>query len=139
MSDDPGSDPHARVRTLLLRAIDSFEKLEIVLFLARTTEPVDVSAIAAAATTRTSVVEEALTMLAAQRIATERAPAAWTLITGGPWSEAISELVALRAREPVTIMKLMTETALERLRDASARAFADAFVLRRDKKGDDDA
>lgn len=139
MPDDPGPDPHARVQALLLRAIDSFEKLELVLCLARASEALDVSALAAVANARTSVVEEALARLAVVGVVTEPSPGAWTMVAGGAWTDAVAELVALHAREPVTIMRMMTETALERLRDTSARAFADAFVLRKGKKGDDDA
>jgi hypothetical protein len=138
MADDPGPEPHARVRALLLGAIDSYEKLEIVLLLARAQEPIDVTALAAAARIRTSVAEEALAMLAQRDVVSEASPGSWSLAPAGRWSDAIAELADLHERERPAVMNLMTDTTLERLRQSSARAFADAFLLRKPKKGDHD-
>lgn len=138
MADDPGPEQHARVRELFLRAIDSYEKLEIVVLLAQAGEPVDVTAIAAGARVRTSVAEEALTRLAANDVTSEATPGTWTLTPGGRWSDAIREFLALYERNRAAVMNLMTDTALQRLRQGSARAFADAFLLRAPKKGDHD-
>ncbi len=77
-------------------------------------------------------------MLGEKELVIEVSPGSWILSPGGPWSDAVHELSALYARDRAAVMDLLTETALERLRDGSARAFADAFVLRKPKKGDHD-
>ena len=130
MSDDRAPEQHARVRALLLGAIDSYEKLEIVLLLARAREPVDVTAVAAAARVRTSVAEEALAMLADKDVAFEASTGCWSLAPDGRWIDAVRDLVGLHDRERAAVMNLITDTTLERLREGSARAFADAFRIR---------
>ncbi|MBS0579656.1 MAG: helix-turn-helix domain-containing protein [Proteobacteria bacterium] len=52
-------------------------------------------------------------------------------------STTADHILALIARErqerPAALLRVMSEQALERLRTSAAQAFADAFVLRKDK------
>ena len=45
----------------------------------------------------------------------------------------IGSLERLYRDEPIQIMQLMSANAIERLRTSTIRAFADAFVVRKDK------
>ncbi len=46
---------------------------------------------------------------------------------------AVSHLASAYARDPVPIIKLMSSNAIQRLRTGAVRAFADSFILRKDK------
>jgi len=47
----------------------------------------------------------------------------------------IDRLAAAYRENPIPIIKLMSANAIERLRTAALRTFADAFILRKDKNG----
>lgn len=134
----PESEPSAAVRALVLGPVDSFEKLELLIVLARSPEPLDVTTIMVTFGRRTTVVDYLIELLARAGVIVEASPGAWQLPRSGPMADAIAELVQLYDRRPAQVMNLLAEAALARLRERSARAFADAFVLRRGKKGDDD-
>jgi hypothetical protein len=52
----------------------------------------------------------------------------------GAFEPIIDELVRANVENRLEVMNLMSLNALERVRSAAARAFADAFVLNRRKK-----
>lgn len=47
----------------------------------------------------------------------------------------ISRLAAAYREYPIPIIKVMSANAIERLRTAALRTFADAFIVRKDKNG----
>jgi hypothetical protein len=55
------------------------------------------------------------------------------LCQGDDVEGTISRLIAAYREYPIPIIKLMTANAIERLRTAALRTFADAFLLRKDK------
>ena len=128
MSESP-PDKQA-VRRLLADVIDSFEKLEIVMHVHRAGFKTPVaSELAKTISVPLDEVDASLQALAAAR----------ALDPKGPWRSAIDGLVRLYDEDRIEVMKLMTRTALDRVRKEAARVFADAFVLRPKKKGDPDA
>jgi hypothetical protein len=52
--------------------------------------------------------------------------------------EAVRELVRLYDDDRLTIVKALGEIAVQRIRNMASQAFADAFVLRKRPRGDDD-
>jgi hypothetical protein len=117
-------------RRLIDEVIDSFEKLEIVVHLHR----LDFAAtpapeIAKALSLPGDEVDRALQDLDRERV----------LERNGPWRAAVDALVQMYDTDRIEVLRLMTKTALERVRKHAARVFADAFVLRPKKKGDPDA
>jgi hypothetical protein len=118
------------VKRLLSEVIDSFEKLEIVVYLQRAgfrLEPV--RDIAKAISLPIDEVDSCLAALKAEGALEE----------SGPWRSSIDELVKMYDDDRIEVLNLMTRTALDRVRKQAARAFADAFVIRPKKKGDPDA
>jgi hypothetical protein len=125
------SDPDKEAaRRLISEKIDSFEKLEIVVYLHRSgyaaTTPAE---IAKATSMATDEVTKCMHELKAQGV----------LDPSGPWAPAIATLSRMYDEDRIEVLNLMTNTALARVRKEAARVFADAFVLRPKKKGDPDA
>jgi hypothetical protein len=120
---------------LLLDAIDSFEKLELVLALARDPTPRGTSELAGRLGMREPP-DDALAELRASGVLAGDAKG-WRIDAAGPWSAAIAQLRELHETDRTRVLELMTTASLERLRGQAARRFADAFLLRR-KKGEDD-
>jgi hypothetical protein len=124
-----GADVQAR--RLLADVIDSFEKLEILVFVYRSgyqvTSP---SEIAKALSLPTDEVDQCVRALTQQRVLDPR----------GPQADAVAALVQMYEDDRIEVLNTMTKMALARVRKEAARVFADAFVLRpAKKKGDPDA
>src|SRR5688500_12785865 len=118
------------IKRLLAGALDSFEKLEIVVHIHRTGfAVVDPEKIAKAISISVDEVTTCVQTLRAKGV----------LDPQGPWRGVIDALVERYDDDRIEVMNLMTKTALERVRQEAARVFADAFVLRPKKKGDPDA
>ncbi len=121
---------------LLVDAVDSFEKLELVCLVARAGS----QQIPAAATTL-GMAEEQLRDAARELVAAKILREDTAGLTLDPTSKrhaAVRELVTVYEQDRVKVMNRMTKIALEKIRANAARTFADAFVLRPKKKGDDD-
>lgn len=118
------------VKRLLSDVIDSFEKLEIVVHVARAGFQLAPAAeIAKTVSVPLDEVQDCLRALRDQH----------ALDPAGPWRSSIDALVKLYDDDRIEVLNLMTRTALERVRKEAARVFADAFVIRPKKKGDPDA
>jgi predicted transcriptional regulator len=130
-----------RVRRLLLGPLDSFEKLEIVIALhARGDKPLTLDALESRVGAPASVLTMALDELIAAGIVERRAGSA-SVISPGCDRTALDELAASWSTSRTSVLEVMTARAVERIRASAARAFADAFALRRGHKsndGDDD-
>jgi len=127
-----GSAPDTQAaRRLLAEVIDSFEKLEIAMYLHRSgfRASLDASELATALSIPLDEVRKCVKDLRD----------AGVLDPQGPWRSALDALVRMYDEDRIEVLNLMTRTALERVRQEAARVFADAFVLRPKKKGDDDA
>jgi hypothetical protein len=126
-----------RVRRLLLGPIDSFEKLEIVIALhARGDKPLPLDALESRVGAPLSVFTMALDELFAAGII-ERQADGTSLIAPGCDRTALDELTAAWSTNRTAVLEVMTARAVERMRASVARAFADAFALRRGSKSDD--
>lgn len=125
------SGPEA-ARKLVTDAVDSFEKLEIVVHVHRAGFKVpSATELAKSISVPLDEVDNCMATLRGQGV----------LDANGPWRAAVDALVAMYDDDRIEVMNLMTRTALDRVRKEAARVFADAFVLRPSpkKKGDPDA
>ena len=124
-------DPDTRAaRQLLAQVIDSFEKLEIVMYLHRAAiVPQPAAIIAKAISLPVDEVERCLAAL----------EHAGVLDPKGPWAGAVADLVKMYEDDRIEVLNLMTRNSFDRVRAEAARVFADAFLLRPKKKGDPDA
>jgi hypothetical protein len=118
------------VKRLVAEVIDSFEKLEVAVYVHKSGfKP----AVPAELATATSVPVDEISKCV--EVLTE----AGVLDARGPWRTALDALVKMYDDDRIEVLNLMTRTALDRVRKEAARVFADAFVLRPKKKGDSDA
>ncbi len=126
----------ALVLDLAVQVLDSFEKLEVVIAIDRAGAPQTEGQLERAAGIEHDDVVEAVAGLVASR-AIAASPAGYTLDLAGPWGRHLRALVELYRVDRLEVVTAMSRAALERMRERAARAFADAFVIRK-KKGDDD-
>ena len=137
--DDPRDLPGG-ARRLLLGAVDSFEKLEVLLALHAAPAPLRLGTIAARTGLSAVEVEAAAAALANAALVEHLTDGTWRVPPpGSPERAAVAELAAGWAASRPAVLKIMTQRALERVRAGAARAFADAFRLRQrdDDDGDD--
>lgn len=125
------------VRALLHEHIESYEQLEILLLLHRERyENWTPQGVTTRLRLPAELIRSALTGLKASGLveATGADPARFAY---RPASSGLDAAVGRLAREyserPISIIKLMSANAIERLRSAALHTFADAFVLKKDK------
>lgn len=124
-----GPDPHLAARKLIDEVVDSFEKLEIVVYVYKSKYAiVPPSEIAKAISMPVDEVEKCVDSLRRERV----------LDPKGPWADLVAALVQVYEDDRLEILNYMTKTALQRVRKEAARVFADAFVIKPRKKGDPD-
>ena len=123
------SGPEA-ARKLVTDAVDSFEKLEIVVFVHRSGYKLRTPAEIVRALPISLPLHEVETCV-------QQLHAKHVLDPAGPWADAVTSLVEMYDHDRIEVLNLITRAALARAGKESARVFADAFVLRK-KKGDSD-
>lgn len=123
------------VLSFAIAALDSFEKLEVVLAIERAGAGVTAEQIAATTGLTLGDVREALEGLI-DSCAVRKTADGHVLDDTGPWAEHLRELVALHKSDRMQVVTVMSNAALERMRDRASRAFSDAFLLRSKKGGD---
>lgn len=145
----PESLPES-VRALLRERIESYEELETLLALERlrgTSKTAD--ELTAVVRVNAQLIERALRALETRSLIERRVSTGGTDVAGPPGLErqycyapasgeldnAVRALAKAYAEQPIPIIKLMSENAIQRMRTGAARAFADAFILRKDKNG----
>lgn len=125
------------VRALLRDYIDSFECLEVLLLLHRERVAWTAVELSARLNIREPLLDDALASLVSARLinATDRnGPTSYVYAHEHLVQDAVVGLLERAYRdEPIPIMQLMSTNAIERLRTSTIRAFADAFVVRKDK------
>ena len=133
------------VRALLRERVESYEELEILLALERlrgTGRTAD--ELSTAVHVQVPLIERALRSLEAHGLIERRIePVAgdarkpeprYRYAPAGPeLDRAVQALAKAYTEQPIPIIKLMSENAIQRMRTGAARAFADAFILRKDK------
>jgi hypothetical protein len=121
----------ADARRLVAEIVDSFEKLEIVVYVHRsgyTSQAPEQIAKGLSISIPLHEVELCVAALHDRNV----------LDANGPWATAVAALVEMYDRDRIEILNLITRAALARVQKQSASVFANAFVLRK-KKGDPDA
>jgi hypothetical protein len=124
------------VRAFLRDYIDSFESLEVLLLLRRERTACTVAELCSRLKTRAPLIDDALASLVRARLLNtdQNVLASYTYADGDPGRDAIvGSVERLYRDEPISIMQLMSTNAIERLRTSTIRAFADAFVVRKDQ------
>ncbi len=138
----PPDDPSAlsdRVRRLLLGAVDSFEKLEVLIALhSGGSAPLAPDALESLVGTPMNVLGPALDELVADGLVERRADGA-SQISPACDRAALNELADAWLNARVAVLEVMTARAVGRIRASAARAFADAFKIgrRKDRGGED--
>jgi hypothetical protein len=122
------------VRAFLRDYIDSFESLEVLLLLRRERTACTAEELCRRLKTRAPLIDDALSSLVCARLVNTDVLARHTYADEDPARDGIVDSLEGAYRdEPIKIMQLMTTNAIERLRTSTIRAFADAFVVRKDK------
>jgi predicted transcriptional regulator len=116
--------------------IDSFESLEALLFLRREGTACTAEELCKRLKTRTPLIDDALASLVRARLVNtdQSVGPLYTYANEDSARDAVvGSVERLYRDEPIQIMQLMSTNAIERLRTRTIRAFADAFVVRKDK------
>lgn len=126
------------VRALLFECIDSFEQLEVLVFLhAERARSFSAPALAETLRFPPDAVATALHALVTRRLIEALAGASPKRFRFDPRSEralAVEALASCWAAHRYEIVRLLGTYAMERVRNSAARAFADAFLIGRKKK-----
>jgi hypothetical protein len=124
------------IRAFLRDYIDSFESLEILLLLRRERTACTAEELCRRLKTRAPMIDDALASLVRARLINtdQNVLTLYKYADEDSARDAIvASLESVYRDEPIQIMQLMSTNAIERLRTSTIRAFADAFVVRKDK------
>lgn len=125
------------VSALLRDHIDSFECLEVLLLLRRERAARTAEELSACLNMRAPLLDDALASLVRGRLVNTTHRSSPTLYEYAherlDQDNVVGSLERAYREEPIEIMRLMSTNAIERLRTSTIRAFADAFVVRKDK------
>lgn len=126
------------VQRLLRDQIESYEQLELLLLLRTELDrPWTAEALSARLRIPVSLAVAALDELQTVRLVEARPLGAERQYAYVPQSDrveaALGSLAQAYREHPIPILKQMTANAIERVRTAALRTFADAFILRKDK------
>jgi hypothetical protein len=131
-----GVDLPAEVQALLLDHIESYEQLEILLLLrleaAESWSEERISSRLNISPTLTTAALSALRLSGVVKLRGEWPRYEYAADTPAI-DDAVNMLVAIHSTHRFEIIKLMSANAIRRMRTGALRAFADAFVLRKDK------
>ena len=127
------------VQKLLRDHIESYEQLELLLFLRTERDhPWTVEALTVPLRIPASLASLALDELQRAGFVQARAPGAEKqyvyVAQSDPVEATLNRLAQAYREHPIPILKQMSANAIERVRTAALRTFADAFLLRKDKK-----
>jgi DNA-binding MarR family transcriptional regulator len=127
------------LRKLLDTQVESFEKLELLMLLRRSPSGRRAGELAIALNIGSDEVRAIVAALSAAGLVARAADGAISLAPQRPEGQAVlDELARVYEEDKIVLVKVIAETAMDRLRNLAGRAFADAFVIRKNKKGDDD-
>jgi hypothetical protein len=129
----PESPSLDQIRAFLLEHVEDLEELEILAFLHARREGATLAGIADGVRFPVSTVLSVLERLAAQGTVSCSAlePAEYRFETSDAVvRERFEEVFAAYRANPLVVMKLMTSNAIDRVRTAAMRRFADSFRLK---------
>lgn len=125
------------VRVFLRDHIDSYEDLEVLLLLRREHTGWTSEALCTRLNSTATLIERTLATLVRSRLVNVShppTPPSYAYADDDAARDAtICALERAYREEPIQIIQLMSTNAIERLRTGAMRAFADAFILRKDK------
>lgn len=124
------------VRTLLETKLDSFEKLEIVRALRASGQSMSFSDLEAACRLSSDLVEDTLPSLERAKLVERDAANRRVRLGTASNDPRFARLMQLYDEDRAGVLAALSSTVMQRLRSMAARAFAEAFVIR--KKRDDD-
>lgn len=132
-------EPTAAARRLLEGLLDSYEKLEIAIALHRAdARSLSVAELGSKLQLPSNIVERGIDELSSAGVV--RLANGVATSTMDPRDiPAMDEIVALHEDDRLLLVRTLTEIAMDKIRGMTARAFADAFKLRRKKEDDRDA
>lgn len=124
---------------LLTNRVDSFEKLEIILALrAAPHATLSITDLCSAVKLPRDTVRQAVNELRDASLV-DLASGDVKLVPPTSRDHAVvSELVRMYQDDRLAIVKKLSEVALNRIRNMASRAFADAFVIRKKRKDEED-
>lgn len=126
------------MRALLERRIDSFEKFEVVRRVwLRRDEAVTAATIADDLQLPATELTSTLVDLASHGLVVREEGDRFRAAVSGADAPTIEAMLELYARDPLTMLRILNEQALRRLRGLTARKFSDAFILSRKKENGD--
>jgi hypothetical protein len=124
------------VRTLLVTKLDSYEKLEIMRVLRGAAQTMSRSELEAACRLSSDAVEDALASLERSKLV-EHDPVNHGIRVGAASADPhFATLMQTYDEDRAAVLAVLSSAVMQRLRSMAARAFADAFVIRK-KRGDD--
>ena len=125
------------IRDFLRDYIDSFESLEVLLLLYRERTSWTADELCRRFKIRAPVIDDALASLVRAGLVNtieQNVLTAYRYADKDVVRDALIASLELTYRdEPIQVMQIMSANAIERLRSGAIRAFADAFVFRKDK------
>ncbi len=125
-------------RQLLFGPIDSFEKLDVLLTIRAGPGPVGVDAlVTATGLPRHAIVPELAALVAAGLLAAVPG-AGWRWSGDAEATAGFDQLAATWSSNRPAVLEVMTRRAFGRIRASAARAFSDAFRIRRRPDDGDD-
>ncbi len=133
------SELSPRVRELLEKRVDSFEKLELVLLLHHARErTMAVPALADKLRLSREVARRLVVELRAASLVDFTYGGMVQLLPSSQLDQVVlDEVIRAYGDDPIQIMRLLSEIALNRIRTLASHAFADAFVLGRKRRTGD--
>ena len=126
------------MRALLEWRIDSFEKFEVVRRVwLRRDEAVTAATIADDLQLPATEITSTLADLASHGIIVREDGERYRAAVASADAPTIDAMLELYARDPLSMLRILNEQALRRLRGLTARKFSDAFILSKKKENGD--
>jgi hypothetical protein len=132
---DPELDKKAQM--LMQAHLDSFEKLELVRTLRASVRPLSRSELESECRFSPGTVREALASLGHMKVIELDAERNFARLGQIAKDPAFETLMRFYDDDRSAVLAMLSKVAMDRIRSMAARAFADAFILRK-KQGDDD-
>lgn len=125
------------VRALLRERIESYEQLEMLFALRNDRREQTAAQMSARFGIDRTLAQTALAELHTHGLVQARGRGAEPRYLYAPASPALEETIGHLARlyveQPIAVLRILSANAIKRVRTGALRAFADAFILRKDK------
>jgi predicted ArsR family transcriptional regulator len=123
----------------LLQRVDTFEKLELIVLLCKARTAMSIAELANRLKLEREVIRQAVIALRGAVLVDLTSDDRVQLMPPtGRDHDAVGDLVKVYDDDRLAVVKLLGEIAMQRIRNMASQAFADAFVLRKKPRGQDD-